>query len=182
VNSTSADAPAVKQQIKDCSNLRISVLPRPADPTEIQRGLRALLNLSPDSPQLNPPVKKKVMIVDDDSAVRAMYVPYFTAKGYDAIAASNGKEAIKLLKKGHIDLMILDLNMPEMNGEEVMTAMAKDDNWRKIPIIIDSAVSAADKRLDQIRSVFNGLLRFEFFQRPTSLEELNEAIDRILIA
>lgn len=125
--------------------------------------------------------KKKVLIVDDDQVVRELYVPYFAAKGYDAAAACNGKEALVIMKKEKVDLLILDLAMPEMTGEDVMQAMAGNPEWETIPIIIDTAVSSASGRLDKIKATFTGKLRFAFFQRPTSLEKLNDAISQILI-
>ena len=78
-------------------------------------------------------------------------------------------------------LIILDLNMPEMTGEEVMQAMAGHPVWKQIPIIVDTAVDPATGRLEKIKSAFGDKLRLEFFQRPTSLDELNEAIGGILI-
>ena len=121
-----------------------------------------------------------VLIVDDEAEVREMYVPFFASKGYESLAARNGKEAIEILRTKKIDLIILDLSMPEMTGEEVMREMVANDKWRKIPIIIDTALAASTPRVKLINKEFEGKLDFDFFQRPTSLEELSKAIKRIL--
>jgi len=122
-----------------------------------------------------------VLIVDDDVNVREAYIPYFLKKGYRAVGASNGDDALRVLADQKVDLVILDLNMPGMPGEDVMARMADDVRSKNIPIIIDSALSPASERVKSIWKRFEGKLRFDFFQRPTSLEKLNEAIYQILI-
>jgi CheY-like chemotaxis protein len=182
VNSTTGDMPSVKKQIKACDNLRVEILPRPAGTDDLVETIKELLGTTaPSVSGSTVAPKMKVLVVDDDQAVRTLYVPYFAKKGYDVSAAANGREALGILNKEKVDLIILDLNMPEMTGEEVLEAMASHPNWKEIPIIIDTAVSPTSGRLDVIKKAFSGKLHIGFFERPTSLEELNEAIGRILI-
>jgi CheY-like chemotaxis protein len=195
INSSIGEMGWTRDQLKSCENLRIEFTSRPFDPLDLVEAIRKVLGLSTDPQEImkqqaatptppraaKPANRKKVLIVDDDSAVRGMYVPYFSEKGYDALAASNGKEALDVLKKEKVALIILDLNMPQMSGEEVLAVVADHPAWKGIPIIIDTAVDPASGRMEKIRSAFEGKLSFEFFQRPTSLPELNDAINRILI-
>jgi DNA-binding NtrC family response regulator len=122
-------------------------------------------------------MKKKVLVVDDDATIRQMYVPFFTGRGYDVRAAANGRQAIDIIKGERIDLVILDLNMPEMSGEEVLKIVADTDSWKRIPVVIDTA---SGERLNKIKAEFGTKLQLEFFQRPSSLDELSETIDRML--
>ncbi len=183
VDSSIAGGKWKRDIIKSFKNLRVEMSVRPADPTAIIGTMRRLLGLPvQDSDAGTRPVeKKKVLIVDDDEAVRLMYVPYFEGKGYKATPAANGKEALECLENEPADLVILDLNMPEMPGEEVMAAMAAHPKWKNIPIIIDSALPASSQRVQSIKSTFTEKLRFDFFQRPSSLHEIADAIGRILI-
>ena len=124
---------------------------------------------------------KTVMIVDDDSGVQNLYGPYFKSKGYDVKAAFDGKEALAILEKEKVDLILLDLAMPELTGEELMERIVKNPEWKDIPIVIESALGPETGRPQKIKKQFTGKLNFVFFQRPSSLEEVNETIRRLLV-
>lgn len=187
INSAVGETNWTRELLQACKNLRIEVVPRPFDPLDLLEVMRKLLGLSTDPLAImgeqadGAAGKKKVLVVDDDKMIRNLYVPYFKGKGYAVTAAANGNEALQVLKREKVHLVILDLNMPEMTGEEVLEAMAGHAVWKKIPVIIDTAVDPASGRLGKIKEAYKGKLYFDFFERPTSLEELNEAIGRILI-
>lgn len=63
--------------------------------------------------------KKKILIVDDQKEVQELLNMTFTNKGYKADTASNGKSALDSLKANPYDIMFLDLNLPDMQGEDV---------------------------------------------------------------
>jgi two-component system chemotaxis response regulator CheY len=81
--------------------------------------------------------EKTVLVVDDSATMRRMVI--VSLRGLKQIQfqeASNGLEAIELLALGRIDLMILDLNMPEMHGLEVVQFARRHAAFRAIPIIM----------------------------------------------
>ena len=123
---------------------------------------------------------KKVLIIDDDTVIRKLYVPFFSKKGYDVVAAEGGTQGLEILKREKIDLIILDLAMPGMTGEDVLQKMLETPEWTGIPVVIDTAVSAASGRIEKIEKKYKNNMRICFFQRPTSLEELNTEIGKIL--
>ena len=71
-------------------------------------------------------IKKKIMIVEDDSFVMDIYQTKLTQAGFDVIEATNGMEAIKILEKANPNLILLDILMPYMDGMEVLEKIKKE--------------------------------------------------------
>lgn len=122
-------------------------------------------------------MSKKLLIVDDDKTVQELYSSYFAMKGYETVVAANGKEALVILEKEPVRLIILDLAMPEMDGETVLQKILDNPKWKEIPIIIDSALGPETGRLKKVKDLFVGKLQLVIFQRPSSLESIAEAIE-----
>jgi CheY-like chemotaxis protein len=72
---------------------------------------------------------KTILIVDDYEVVRLYHSMFLSQKGYRCIPASDGKEALALLKQQRVDLVLLDLVMPNMSGQEVIGTSARSPNW-----------------------------------------------------
>ena len=85
----------------------------------------------------------KVLIVDDSPVNRNLLARQVQAQGYQAIAAVNGKQAIKMIQTGIYDLILLDIIMPEINGYEVLKWI-RSGSWRHIPTIMISALDEVD--------------------------------------
>ncbi len=85
----------------------------------------------------------KVLIVDDNPANRDLLARQVQAQGYQAIAAVNGKQAIRMIQTGIYDLILLDIIMPEINGYEVLKWI-RSGSWRHIPTIMISALDEVD--------------------------------------
>lgn len=78
----------------------------------------------------------KIAIVEDDEAISQMYRIKFEAEGYTVETAANGKLGLALAQEMHPDIMLLDLMMPIMDGEEMLAKMRKTDWGKKIKVII----------------------------------------------
>lgn len=78
----------------------------------------------------------KIAIVEDDEAISQMYRIKFEAEGYTVETASNGKLGLALAEEMRPDIMLLDLMMPIMTGEEMLTKMRDTDWGKKIKVII----------------------------------------------
>lgn len=78
----------------------------------------------------------RVLVVDDDDAVRGVLQLILRRSGYDASAASNGLEALAAMRAGGADLILLDVEMPGMNGLEFCEQLRAEPSWRKIPVIM----------------------------------------------
>lgn len=82
-------------------------------------------------------VKKKILLVDDDEALRLLYKEDLEEEGYEVITAGNGKEAIARLTEENPDLVILDIVMPFMDGMEALGRMI--GKKRTLPIILHTS-------------------------------------------
>lgn len=78
----------------------------------------------------------KVAIVEDDSAIAQMYRFKFEAEGYQVETAENGKLGLALAEELRPDMILLDLMMPEMSGEEMLAAMRQEVWGKDIKVII----------------------------------------------
>ena len=78
----------------------------------------------------------KIAIIEDDPVISQMYRMKFEAEGFDVQLADNGKRGVAMAESFRPDIILLDLQMPEMNGEEALTAMRKEDWGKDFPVII----------------------------------------------
>jgi adenylate cyclase len=88
----------------------------------------------------------RLLIVDDNKVNRILLGRGLEADGHKIDTAENGKQALEKLRAGFYDLVLLDIEMPEMNGYQVLEQCLQDDELRNIPIIMTSS-------LDEIASV-----------------------------
>lgn len=86
---------------------------------------------------MNQPIMKRLLIVDDSPTMRRMVLASLRElKGVTFDQAGSGLEAIEQLAISPVDLMVLDLNMPDMHGMEVVRFVRSHQTYRAIPIII----------------------------------------------
>ncbi len=78
----------------------------------------------------------KIAIIEDDVAISQMYRIKFEAEDYEVETAENGKLGLELAEKMQPDIILLDLMMPEMNGEEMLVQMRNTDWGKDIRVII----------------------------------------------
>jgi signal transduction histidine kinase/ligand-binding sensor domain-containing protein/DNA-binding response OmpR family regulator len=92
-----------------------------------------------------------VLAVDDEPINLAVIQNHLTPRGYRVTSVRDGREALKKLEKGHdVDLVLLDLMMPNMSGFEVCEAIRKDYSSAELPVIV---VSAKDRVIDLIKGL-----------------------------
>ncbi|MBC7943149.1 response regulator [Candidatus Saccharibacteria bacterium] len=78
----------------------------------------------------------KIAIIEDDPVISQMYRMKFEADGFDVQLANNGKRGVALVAAFSPDLILLDLQMPEMDGVETLTVIRKNESSKNIPVII----------------------------------------------
>lgn len=78
----------------------------------------------------------KVAIVEDDQVIAQMYRIKFESEGYDVENAENGKLGLEMIEKTKPDIILLDLMMPEMNGDEMLKALRTAPWGKDIKVII----------------------------------------------
>ncbi|HSE29310.1 MAG TPA: response regulator [Candidatus Saccharimonadales bacterium] len=78
----------------------------------------------------------KIAIIEDDDVIAQMYRMKFASEGFDVQVASNGKLGVDLCQEMQPDMILLDLKMPEMTGEQALAKIRATDWGRTIPVII----------------------------------------------
>ncbi|MDQ5972242.1 MAG: hypothetical protein QG553_401 [Patescibacteria group bacterium] len=78
----------------------------------------------------------KIAIIEDDQAISQMYRIKFEAEGYEVETAENGKIGLELAESMKPDIILLDLMMPEMNGDEMLAKMRKTTWGKSIKVVI----------------------------------------------
>ncbi len=86
-----------------------------------------------------------ILIVDDDEGNRAMLSRRLQRLGFQTTVAEDGRSALEKLKGGQFDLMLLDIQMPELNGYQVLERLKADSALRNIPVIVLSASDEIEK-------------------------------------
>jgi len=89
----------------------------------------------------------KILVVDDEKVILEVLEAYFEKEGWEVLFASNGIDALKKVKEQSPDLIILDLMLPDISGEEICRLVRKDSN---VPIIMLTAKSAEDDLINGI--------------------------------
>ncbi len=89
----------------------------------------------------------KVLIVDDSDIVLNLHSHIFEMAGFDVAVAENGFVALEVLNREPIDLVVTDINMPRMDGYELIKKIRKTENYENIPIIIISTEEEAKDKM-----------------------------------
>lgn len=83
------------------------------------------------------PLKDKViLIVEDDHFILRIYSKWLSAAGAEVITAHDGAQGLRILEEKKVDLVLLDLGMPGMNGYDTITQIRKHEHLRETPVII----------------------------------------------
>ncbi len=90
------------------------------------------------------PAQEKVLIVDDSSSVRRTLKVMLSDGGYEVVTATNGVEGLAAARSTRVDLIIADVNMPLMNGIEMIGEIRKLDDYQHTPIFVLTSESTAE--------------------------------------
>ena len=80
-----------------------------------------------------------VLVVDDSPPMRQVMKKVIQISGFDVgelLEAGNGKEALEVLSSHWVDVILLDIHMPEMDGIEMLKRLSEEDLWKRIPVIV----------------------------------------------
>jgi len=119
-----------------------------------------------------------LMIVDDSPSMRAFIVRVIWLSGLEVglcMQASNGQEALDLLQQNWIDIVLTDINMPVMNGEEFVCCLEKDVMLRTIPVLVVST-DGSEHRVQRMMS----LGAKGYVKKPFSPELLRKSMEDLL--
>ncbi|BDD86930.1 response regulator [Desulfofustis limnaeus] len=114
---------------------------------------------------------KKILIVDDDESIQLLYQEEFKDEGYQVAAALNGEDALELFRQSPPDLVILDIQMPGLNGIEVLRQMKMINP--AVPVVISSAYNEYKQDLGAWASD-------EYVVKSSDISELKMTVRRLL--
>jgi two-component system chemotaxis response regulator CheY len=124
---------------------------------------------------------RRILVVEDSASTRSFIRSALEAGNRlgpcDIVEASSGFDALRLLPRGPYDLVITDINMPDINGLELVQFIRKSDRHRSTALMIIST-QASEK--DRLRGMSLGA--DEYLAKPLSAETLLSAVDRLLSA
>ena len=109
--------------------------------------------------------KRKLLVADDEEMIREAVASYLESQGYQVFRAENGEEALNILKREPISLVILDLMLPDLPGEEVCVRIRKQS---RVPIIM---LTAKNVEYDMIHGLDLGA--DDYITKPFSLKNLS---------
>ncbi|MFN3927766.1 MAG: diguanylate cyclase [Pseudanabaenaceae cyanobacterium] len=93
-----------------------------------------------------PQTEPQILVVEDDDMNREVMRRYLRSLGYKAVSmAVNGREAMEMLATQPFDLVLLDITMPIMNGQQVLEKMKAEDQYRNIPVVMISALDESER-------------------------------------
>ncbi len=120
--------------------------------------------------------RKNVLVVEDSSSMRA-YISAALAEFMDAdiVEAENGFHALKLLPTKNYDLILTDINMPDINGLELIRYIRDNENYSTIPVII---ISTENTEEDRKRGLALGADKY--LDKPFEPAELQELVNDLL--
>jgi CheY-like chemotaxis protein len=116
-----------------------------------------------------------ILLAEDNEANISMLLSYLTAKNYQTPLAYNGQEAIDLAKSHHPDLILMDIQMPGMDGLEAIRQIRMDTQLHAIPII---ALTALAMEGDRQRCLDAGAT--EYLAKPVRLKALSQLMQTLL--
>ncbi len=116
--------------------------------------------------------KTRVLVVDDEASIRKFVRSSLQQEGYDTVEASDGEQALQVVEQTLPSLVILDINMPKLNGMEVCRRIRE---WSSVPIIM---LSAREDDRDKVQALRLGA--DDYLSKPFSIEELIARVEAVL--
>lgn len=112
---------------------------------------------------------KKILVVDDEKNIRALFRDELEDEGYEVITAGGGQEALKKIREEHPDLVLLDIRMEDMTGIEVLEVIRRTD--KILPVIMCTAV----RGLKDDFTIWDAQVS-DYITKPVDLDDLKTKV------
>lgn len=121
-------------------------------------------------------MSKRIMTVDDSASVRQMVSFTLKSSGYDVLEAEDGQAALEMLQDQIVDMVVTDLNMPRLDGIELIRETRKLPAGKFIPIIMLTSESQAGKKQEGKEAGATG-----WIVKPFKPEQLLAVVQKVLV-
>ena len=122
----------------------------------------------------HPPFRETILIADDDPHIREILHFALKKEGFHTREAENGLHCLDIFRRESPDLLVLDINMPRINGLEFLDAVKNNNAFAEIPVVI---VSTEGKEEDTVRGLKMGAKGY--VKKPFQASELHSLIEKI---
>jgi len=119
-----------------------------------------------------------VLIVDDSSSMRAVIKKTIKVSGFNVgqfLTAADGRDALEVLKEEWVDLVLTDINMPNMNGMELLKKMKEDEILKTIPVVM--VTTEGSKKIIQESMALGA---YGFIKKPFKPEDIRNSLNSIM--
>jgi CheY-like chemotaxis protein len=114
--------------------------------------------------------RRAVLVVDDDDAVRDLLATVLVDVGYDVRTAPNGRDALAIAQRERPDVVVMDVNMPVLDGLSACRRLRDDARTASLPVLIMSAHPIGERRLGECRAD-------RFLRKPFDITQLVDEIE-----
>ncbi|OAI45107.1 hypothetical protein AYO43_08495 [Nitrospira sp. SCGC AG-212-E16] len=115
----------------------------------------------------------KVLVIDDEQGIRSLLDTLLSRKGYDVVLADGGRKGLELFRRERPDVIVLDLNMPEMDGITVLQPVRSLNPDQPVIVLTGGGTPEKEQRV-------HALGVSEFVEKEFSLHRLGDALKRLL--
>ena len=116
---------------------------------------------------MTAPTSGRILVCDDEPAIATMVATILMREGYDTVEAHSGPQCMALVERGGIDLLLLDVTMPDMDGFAVCEKLRAGEAGRQLPIVLLTGRTDLDTRVE---GMHHGVS--EFLTKPVNRYEL----------
>ncbi len=117
----------------------------------------------------------KILAVDDSASMRQMVSFTLQGAGYEVLEAADGTEALELAKKGPVDAVVSDVNMPKMDGITLVSELRQLPDYKFTPILMLTTESGTDKKMEGKKAGATG-----WIVKPFNPDQLLATIKKVL--
>ncbi len=118
---------------------------------------------------------RSILVVDDSSTVRKFVSVSLSMQGFHVVTAEDGMDALEKLPREPIDLVITDLNMPNMDGMELIRTLRENPDYKELPIIILTSLTE-----NTLKAESKAMGIHSYLNKPFSLEKVQYEVSKYL--
>ena len=118
---------------------------------------------------------KTILIVEDDDLSMKLETDLLQANGYDTLHSVDGKDTLQLAREHHLDLIIMDIQLPEISGMELTKMLKADDQLKGIPVLAVTAFAMKGDEEKILKAGCDG-----YMAKPISVTHFLETVEKIV--